>query len=483
MKNRRDALKMNALFAALIALVIAIVLVFNAITLVLSSRYPLFVDLNANEAYRVGQETKKLLASLEGDIVIYVLATKESFDANAYLIQARSILDQYPLNSTRVKLHYVDYAKDPSIAAKFADLSLAEGNILVTAGDKVKQVLLANLFNYTHSSAAGGLVIESSRAETALTSAIQSVTAEGMVRLGTLLGNGVSDMAAFITLLQDNNYHVESVNMLSGELDAYDGLMLFAPAVDLSEDVLKKLDGYLYNGGDYGKTLFYTASVAQGSMPNLEAFLREWGVGAGDGAVFETRSDRTYNHQPYYPVTAYAESDRPGKLKNAGTPFLAPLAKPLSLVFTVRDNRHVEELLSFSDTSGVRPSDASDNFTASQATVHGPMPALTLSSVRIYGTSGVTEKRSNLLVSSSTEAFAPTVIGNTSLSNMEYTLNLFAELFKREGDIWIESKSLSKAALGMTTGQANTLGVLLAGVVPGLILLIGVGVFLIRRYK
>ena len=56
--------KMNALFALLIALLFVAVFLLNAVALVLSNRYPLSVDLTANAAYEIGEETKAVLATL-----------------------------------------------------------------------------------------------------------------------------------------------------------------------------------------------------------------------------------------------------------------------------------------------------------------------------------------------------------------------------------------------------------------------------------
>lgn len=483
MKKLHFGTKMKALFVLLIVFAVASMFFFNAVTLILSNRYPLSVDMSANAIYEIGDESKTLLETLTDNVTIYVLAEEASFDGNAYLTQARNILNQYPKHSDNVKLEYVNFAADPTIAARFADLSLSEGDILVCARENVKQLALANLFNYTYSSANGGLVIKSSRAEEAITSAIAAVLSDQTIRIGILTGNGTADMSVLTALLRDNNYEIENVSLLNGVLDDYDGLMLCAPVVDLSEDVLARLDEYLYNNGEYGKTLVYTADVSQGTLPNLEAFLAEWGVVVGDGAVFETQADRTYNYQPFYPVASYTDEERASKLKDRQTPFLAPLSKPLSLAFKVRDSHYTEEILSFYESSGVRPSDAAEDFTASQATIHGPLPAMVLASNRILGTTGVTQMRSNLLVSASTQAFGQAALQNSSVSNMEYILNLFNDLFARENVINIESKSLTKATLGVTMQQANRIAVILVGVVPAVILLSGMIIWLRRRYR
>ena len=47
----------------------------------------------------------------------------------------------------------------------------------------------------------------------------------------------------------------------------------------------------------------------------------------------------------------------------------------------------------------------------------------------------------------------------------------------------IAPKSLAGKTLGITSRQVTTLGVVLGGILPLLILLTGIGVWLYRRYK
>jgi ABC-2 type transport system permease protein len=484
MKKIKFSVKMNLLFACLIVLVIAIAFFFNAITLVLSNRYPLAVDLTANAAYGISDETKGFLAGLSQDVGLYVLADEGSFAGDSYLIQTKNILGLFPKYSRRIALRYVDYTNDPTFAAGYPDLTLTAGDILVTCGDKVRQIKLNNMFNYTYSaSSANNLAVSSSRAEEALASAILFVTEGVQVRLAVLTGNGVQDMPVFTSLLSDNNYIMEQVSVATGTLDGYDGCLLIAPAYDLSGDALDKLDAFLYNSGEYGKTLFYCADVSQPALPNLDAFLAEWGVTVDDGAVFETTAAHSYSNQPYYPIAAYTDSKYSAMLKDTNTPFLMPLARPLGTLFDARDDRYTETLLSFYDTAGVRPSNADNTFRASQATRHGPFPAMVLASRKILDTTGFTKFRSNILVSASSGMLSSTSLQNSSVSNSEYLLAMFGDIFQREIRVSIQPRSLSASVLGVTTSQAASLGIILCGVIPGLILLAGIAVWLTRRFR
>ncbi len=482
--KQNETFKLNALFAFLVVLIIAAVFLLNAVVVALGDRYNLSADLTANAAYRIGDDTKAVLDGLTQPIDLYVLASEGSFSGSSYLIQAKRIIDEYPKYSANINLQYVDYTSDPTFAAGYPDLTLSDGDILVQSETNFKQLTLASLFNYTYTSD-GSITVESSRAEEALTSAIVSVTTDDAVSIAILTGNDVyADTDTLKSVLSDNNFEVSSINMVTDAFDDYDILLLLAPAVDLSTDVLDKFDDFLYNGGAYGKTLLYAADVSQPETPNIDAFLREWGVVVGDGAVFETSSERAYSYQPYYPLADYTDTDYAEKLKDSSNPVLLPLSRPLALVFTYKDNRTVDTLLSFYETAGVRPSDADDTFTASMATEWGPMPALTLTSWQIQSTDGSdTVLQSNVVVSASAYLFGASGMANTSLNNAEYIVNLFNTLTNRENTVSIAAKSLAGNTLGITTGAASTLGIVLCVVVPLLILGTGIVIWLVRRYR
>ena len=480
MKN--NSLKLNTLFGILIAALVLITFLLNAVMFTLSQRYPLSTDLNANAAYHVGEDTKAVLDMVTDDLELYVLSAKEDLSGNSYLTQVQKILEEYPKHSGHIRLTYIDYVSDPTFAANYPNLELSTGDVLIVGPESVKQVPLASMFNYTYD-ASGSLTVLSSRAEEAVTSGIVSVISPDPVRIAFLAGSGVSeDTDALRSILSDNNFKVEQANLVSDDFSRYDILLLLAPTSDLSEDSLKKLDSFLYNDGEYGKMLLYSADVNQPELPNVAAFLREWGIEVGDGAVFETEGSHAYSYQPYYPLVEYRDETFRDLLKDSTNPVLMPLSRPLSALFSYRNNRTVTELLSFYDTSGVRPSAADDTFTASQATVRGPMPAMLLSTMQIAKADGETGK-SNVLVCASTSALGASAVSNTSLNNANYLVTVFNRLFERENAVSIEAKSLAGNLLGISTAAASTWGIVLCVVIPLLILGAGIAIFLSRRHK
>ncbi len=286
-----------------------------------------------------------------------------------------------------------------------------------------------------------------------------------------------------MSLLRDNNYQLDEVNLVTGDLSGYDLCLLIAPTVDLSLESLSKLDIFLYNNGEYAKTLFYTMDASQIKLANLEAFLIEWGIQPLDGAVYETRQNMTYSTQPFYPLAEYTDAESAGKLRDTNIPVLMPKSKPFILMFTSRDNQHTASLLSFSYSSGVRPSAAGSDFDPAKAQTKGPLPALAIATRQVRDPDSPRILTSSILISASSAMLDGSLLQNNSLSNAEYLLNALGELSGREETVQIRPISLAGANLSVNSAAISLLGILLCGVLPGVLLISGIGVWLYRRHQ
>ena len=126
---------------------------------------------------------------------------------------------------------------------------------------------------------------------------------------------------------------------------------------------------------------------------------------------------------------------------------------------STRNNNSTNVLLEFGKTAAVRPSDATDTFSQTDATVRGPIPALVLASYSINDkTTGKVQKQSNILVSGSSGMLDAYSIDNSSLSDSEYLLNVFDTLTDKKETIKIQSKTITGNELNISTAEANWLG-------------------------
>jgi len=461
-------------------LILAVILI-NAIFGALGEKVQLKYDLTENAIYKLDRQSISLLESLDKKINIYIMAVRRNFTGSAYLTQAYNILEQYPRYSANLSLTFVDYAADPTFAAGFPGRQLEVGSILVVGDDGIRQLKLADLFNFTLSRDGASMVIGSSRAEEAITGAIMEIVTGEVVRAALLVGNGAKKPAAFLSMLKDNNYDVVEINPFAAEIpDDASVVFLFGPGTDYTEYEIDKIDDFLYNNGNYGKTLFYTADSSSPTLPRLESYLAEWGVSVEDGAVYETSAERTYQYIPFYPVADYSDRLYKDMLYDARSTFLMPMARQIRILYEFRDANSTEMLLEFGASTVVRPSDAPADFTAEDAAVRGPLPALALASKRTAA-DGAALSRSNVIVSASTEMLDEKFIKNPSLTNGEYLLNLVNSLAKTNSTPKITPKSFAGRNLSIPTSAASTLGIILAGLAPACVFAFGAAVWLHRR--
>lgn len=462
----------------MVAVVLA--LLFNMMFMLLGERVNLRIDLTENKVFAIDKQTKDILKDFNADVIIKVLAKEDVFaSTSVYNAQANEVIKQFAQAGPSIDVEYVDFISDPSIATKYPDLQIKYGDLVMVYKDKVHLIPTEDLFNYTYNQQ-GQPVIASSKAEETLLSGLLAITSDKKIKVAVLSGHSEYTMQDFEDLLTKNNYEVYTTNLIAGELqEGTDVVLLFAPKVDLSEVELTKLDSFLENNGNYGKTLMYTGDPGQLSFNNLGVFLREWGIDVQSGSVFETDENRVYNYQPFYGIVDYVDLEFADKLLSSTVPMLAPLSRPLEVIFEMRNNYSTRVLAQFGKTSGVRPEDAPENFTAAMATRRGPIPALVLATRRSDGTANA--KASYLLVSGSTAIIDTFALTNASFSNSEYLLNVLNTTTNKDQGLRILPKKIVGSALNLTKYQVNLIGSLFVFVGPLVMVILAVVIYLKRK--
>ena len=475
--------------AASILLALALVCLLNGVFLLLVRRFPgLSVDLTAGRIFTLSEGTLGYIRALGKEVTVYVLAREETFtETSPYNAQANAVFKEFARQGTRVSLVYVDYVRNPGFAAAWPGLVMKHGDVLVAAagdaGKKHSLVKTEELFNYARGRQ-GELSIVSSRAEEAIYTAILSVTSDRPLRAVFITGHAEYTMDDFAALLGKHNCETAPWNLMRGRIDpGTDIAFVIAPKEDFTAEELERLDEFLINGGDYGKTLFYCADPSQPPLERIAVFLREWGVLVEDGVVFETDETRVYNYQPFYAMADYAEEDYAGLLRTAAKPLLAPVSRPLRILFEYRNNYSARPLLAFGPSAGVRPPEAGETFTAADAVLRGPFPALVLSRYSVINReTGAAERVSNLLTAGSAGMLDTLTVDNPAFANAEYLVKLLNRLSGRQDIVPLRPKSFTGRGLNLPRFTVNLLGLLFIFLIPAAILTAGL-VVRMRRMR
>jgi hypothetical protein len=484
--------------AAPILFAAALLFLVNAVFYLLVQRFPaLSFDLTTGKIFKLSAGTVEYIRDLPEDVTIYVLAREETFaETSPYNAQANEVFRQFEKNSPRVSLVYVDYVKNPSFIASYPGLVVKHGDVLVVSegrggegggeggrGRKNSLIKTEELFNYARFRQ-GELSIVSSRAEEAIRGAILNVTNDRPVRAALIAGHAEYTMDDFTLILRNNNYETFPWNLTQGRIDpAVDIVLIIAPKEDFTPRELELLDEFLFNGGDYGKTLFYCADPSQPPLERIAVFLSEWGVVVEDGAVFETNEMRVYNYQPFYAMADYAEEEYSGRLRIASKPMLAPVSRPLRLLFDYRNNYSAKPLLEFGPSAGVRPSAAPDTFTADDAVLRGPFPALALCAYSVINReTGKADKVSHVLAAGSAGILDTLAVNNPAFANAEYLVNLLNRLSGREDAVPLSPKSFTGRGLNLPRLTVNILGLCFIFLIPAVIVAAGLVIWIKRKH-
>ena len=484
MKNRVSAirkLKYGGFATAFIAVFIVVVILINLIAQTAAEKFPLFLDLTGNKAYELTETSVEYLETLQEAVSIQMMSDEATLEQNGgYYLQVRELLSQYEMHSDWVTVEYVDIVSNPGIVSQYPELNLQRYDILVKGEKKQIKIEFSSLFEKEYSQSTGKYYIQYSNAEQELTSSIMRVVTDEEKKVLILRGQNQTYPEAFLNLLEKNGYEVVAQNLLTDQVDM-DATVAFiiAPQVDLEEDMIKKLDEYLTNDGNYGRCLIYAPHPTAGTLPNLDAFLAQWGIAMNTEIVMENDPARYVNNLPYIALTTYTQQDYTENL-NIDTPYMSPLGRNMSVLFENKSVYTTSVLLSYSDQSYTINAKTSADWMPTDEVLM-ERPALVRSTYMTYDNTETLS--SNLFVFASAASFDASALENSSTSNAQYILNILAKVTGRMDGMRIEPKTLSKAKLGITQQQYYIYSILFMVGMPLIMIAIGMIVWLKRRNR
>lgn len=460
--------------SALAIIVLACVVIFNIIFSLLGNKFNLSLDLTRNKAFTLTQQSVDFIKNVNKDIEIIILNDETTFSSmDRYFKQANSVLKQYSGLSSKIKLSYIDVVKNPSYLQNkdFASEKLATNSIIVRSNDKYKVISVNDLFDISYGYYGGGGIV-ASKAEQELTSAILYVTSESQKEIAFLTGYDEADYSSLIELLKKNNYSVKEIPLLTGDItDDVSCAIIFAPSRDYDNTGMEKVQKYMNNKGS---NLLYIANPDLTVFPKLEKFLQDWKIKVKDGLVYETDAAKiTSNGNIFSAVSEYVDSDYTKKLKDKKTPVLLPFSKPIEIL----DEKTVKVLLNYSETSGVMPIGKGGKDFDIKANICGPNP------VAVISEKDTDNVKSTVTLFGSFAGLTQGYLEATSINNSAYFTELLDTITKKENaNITIEPKSIENEELGINAATAGAIGFSVMGILPLLIVLVGILVFFKRRH-
>ncbi|WP_302515175.1 GldG family protein [Ruminococcus bromii] len=484
MKSRKA--KHGTVAMAITALVIVMVIVLNIIIGLLVNRFPdLELDLTSNNSFALQDDTIDYVSHLNNDVTVYILMEKDKFEGQGtYFVQAQKMLNKMASKSDgKMKIKYVDLTSNPSFTSNYPNVdwqsSSANNIVLVESGKQYKVLTLTDCFEYDEQTYNyyGTYSFTGTKIEQAVVTAILNVTTDDKVVVDMIKGNNEQDYSSLKSLLENNAYQVNDVSLATGDFDKDAKVaIMYAPSVDLDEKIVEKLSTWLSNDGKYGRSLIYVPTADMGEMPNLDDFLKEWGMSIDRGYVFETDETALVNaNSPYAFTVSYGDYYK-DNLKNSKIPVVVSESHAVDIT----DENTAHALLKTTNKAGVLPIDADKSWDYKDA-ITGNGENVAAEGVM----TNEDKKSSRVVVFGSYIMFSDTIMKYNSFNNSAYFMNVINTIADKEDvGITIESKSIDNTELGITdVATQNTMLVVFVIVIPIAILVAGFVFWLRRRNR
>lgn len=483
MKNK---VKRGALSVIFTVAFLAVVILLNIIVSVLSERIGMKADLTDNELYTLDETTSSYLDNrLSEKITITVLNSEQTFISDANNRVTNEILQKMKIASPNVSVEYVNLDLNPNYTSKFKNETLDTNYIVVECTKTGRHKVIAPSDYYGITSEDAMLyyqyygMVQGYFVEQEVVSAMLFTVDENPIRIAFTEGYGETDSTALKSLLTNNGFLVESLNLLTAEeIDPdIDFVVVHAPTIDMDKEQLLKLDKFLDNNAKYGKSILYFASISQPRTPNIDAFLSDWGLSVGYSDIGQ--SDSSYlvsSITRFFHLQQVCDTPFTEGVYDSG---LYALGADLRPVFTLdKTGAQTRVLMKTYDGAFLYPLDYGNKDFDISSAEKGEYNSVVAS----------TKTLSNGTPSRVFAFGADTLASSYLLSyqnglNSEFFTNLFNIISGREVGITIKEKVPVSVTFEMSAQTANTLAVVLCIVIPVLIIAAGITVYLRRRHR
>lgn len=504
--------KHGAMATALTVVFFVLLVLINIVATKLFERYPITIDLTKEKIYSISDESADYIKSIDMDVLITVCADEQAFAGlSTYTQQANEVMKTYSKYNDRIKYQYMDINANPDFYKDYTD-EVAQYDIIVETNPKgddgkpIKRTRVIGLIDLVefndeltemfsqygvsveeYAKQVGndltfisyyGNYIESSSAEQAFTSAIMAVTDPSPVTVTFLEGrNELSEFSYFRTLLNANGYTVKTANITTDDIpEDTNVLVIGAPKVDYLPEELDKVDKFLFNDGKLGRQLIYVADYGQSDTPNIDEFLKEYGLEIGKGVVCETYQSNYYQ-QNYYTIATEISDDFRQDMTNASPELLVLSSRPVNPLY--EEDGMIKTFKYVSSSK-----DAYTMDTLSQETLtKGQQNYVVLASKASFGVDNDDTYYSNILAIGGSSIIADQVLAYNQYQNREYILSVINGLTGKTKGITITPKVISGNIFDINEGQKTKLKWTFIAIIPMIVLVTGLVIWIRRKNK
>lgn len=473
----REALRQSRrsrwMLGAYALLLSAVALAVFAVACAAVDRFGWKLDLTQDQIFRLSDVTKGVLEELEEPVELIYCNSENDADANI-----KEVLRRYEAAGNRqIRVSYLDLEANPAAAEEWAgrQIDLSADGVLVLCGQNARFLAWSSLYalnTYTGEDGVQRYTLSGLQAETQLTSAIAAVSSGERAAVAFTAGHSEDAPQALLDLLQGSGYRTEravlGVEPLGEDVTV---LIVAGPKRDFSEKELDTLDGFMAKGGN----LIVFRDPEAGSQPNLDGYLRSWGITVEDQIVLEPaqQMDSPLNIIPVFGLSMISVY-----FSEHASYLVLPECRALSL-----DNPNgciTNAVLRSTSASYGKDYASMSALTQESGDLAGPF-TVAATSERGYTDESGESAAQYLFAAACTGLYQESYLQTESLGNADLILQVLALMNDTDATLHIPVKRLAANDIAISRGAVVLFAAVFVAGIPLVLLASGAAVFLKRR--
>ncbi|MEE8441893.1 MAG: GldG family protein [Spirochaetia bacterium] len=453
-------------FAAVVAVIVVNLLV---------AQLDLQIDMTDNDVYTLSEQTRGILAELDEEVTIYVLARRNEEPA-----QIMEALGRYEKASPWVGIETIDADTNPGFVARYdpEGEGLGNGSIIIATEDNYKPIGVRDLYSIDDRNPQAPTII-GLNVERRVTNALIYVATGRTPIIYQTTGRGeagieqIGDMAADLAA---ENYEVRNLNLIQAPQVPEDAavLLVFGLRTDLSEGEARKIRDFLESGG----RAVFMVDVLLEELPVLNDLLSGYGLSLSQGVVIEGNQNyHTGNEFQLVPdMAAHPITD---SLIEARSPIMIPFGRAIEVLPQKPRGVKIEPLAQTSPDSFLRVNLENQDPARTADDIPGPF----IMAVGVIDTEfSSSEEISRIVVIGNARFLAPIYPFGYIPGNLDFILNAIGWVQNQQETLSIRAKFTLLFPMQLTGAQLLIFAGLFVIVIPLGILIAGLIVWLRRRH-
>ncbi len=448
-------------------IVLAILIAVNAFASAMPATLTQY-DISSAKLYSVTSNTKAVVNALNKDVTVYWIVQADMEDDIL-----ENLLGKYESLSDHIEIVKKNPDIYPTFAQQYTSETVQNNSLVVECGERSRFISYSDIYVYeTNLSSYSYDVFFDG--EGAVTSAIDYVVSEDLPQIYVLEGHGEEELsAAFKEQLEKENIEISTLSLLTADSipEDADGILIYAPSSDISEEEKGLLAGYVSEGG---QLMVMAGPTEEGTLSGLYGILADYGVEAVEGIVIDTDREHFAFQAPYVLLPDMASSEITDPLIQEHYYAIMPIAQGLAVKGDA-GTAEVTKLLttseaSFSKTAGY----ALSSYEKEEGDIDGPFAVAV--SVETPNGGKIMWVASSLFLDDMYNAYS-------SGANLDLAMNAMSSIIGENEAVAIRSKSLNYSYLTISDSVSSLLKTIMIAVFPLLYLGIGICMTVGRRIR